>query len=412
MELSIIICVYNTKKEYLEECLESITSSTLKNLGNGFEICMVDDGSSVDYSDIIEHYGIRVTKTENRGIFSARKTGVEMARGKYAIYCDSDDTVSFNYYLPMLKKAKETDADIVINDWATRTPGDRYYATKDETICTDIDVSGEDTLLAFAKNEGKQHSFYVLWNKLYKTELLLSSFEKLLAEEYGERTSYSEDTALNFFLWRDAIRVVNVHTGFYFYRIHEDQSVTVASEEKLRSQIDSMTKTLDIMKRNIGEDRNKEQILSHIREWELLMARTHFSSAKSAGYAGLFPYIKKKYRTDKLERSTASDGKFYRSTELLGVNFLDVEGALLSIYDSKVPVRCTYSKKDKYTHLAVSYLKELGKITCDPEAPLVEIPRFRIGIKKRIIHNPLVFRIGDTLFKKGSKARRFLKKFM
>ncbi len=412
MKLSIIICVYNTPKSYLGECLESITSSTVKSLGSDYEICMVDDGSTEDYSELVKYYGVRVKKTENRGIYSARRTGAEMALGDYSIYCDSDDTVSFNYYLPMLLEAEKLGADVVINDWATQTHRARYYAKNDETICSDIDIGNDDTLFYFVKNEGRQHSFFVLWNKLYRTELLRSSFATLDSFGFNERSSYSEDAALNFFIWKSALRVVNLHTGYYFYRIHQNQTVVAANEEKLRRQIDSMAQTFEIMRKGIGENQRKEQILHCIDEWAALMSRAHYSLAKASGYTELFDYIREKYGTKNLSLSTARDGSCYENKALLGDNFKEVDSALLSVYDSEKPTRCAYSKKDKYTARSVEYLRGINKVTNDKTKSEVIIPHFVISFKQRLLHNAILYRIGLILFKKGSRMRNFLKKFL
>ena len=108
MKLSIIICVYNTDYDYLDKCLTSLTRSTLGNATMlkdekiEYEIIFVDDGSSKDYTSLVEKYGVRYTKTENQGIFLARALGISLATGDYIAFCDSDDTVSFNYHLPML----------------------------------------------------------------------------------------------------------------------------------------------------------------------------------------------------------------------------------------------------------------------------------------------------------------------
>ena len=55
MKLSIVICVYNTDKAYLYECISSIFSSTLSD----YEIVLIDDGSTLDYSDIIKEYKLK-----------------------------------------------------------------------------------------------------------------------------------------------------------------------------------------------------------------------------------------------------------------------------------------------------------------------------------------------------------------
>ena len=99
MKLSVIVCLYNTKKEYLDKCLRSIRESTLKN--DEYELLVIDDGSSESYDEIIKKYNPVYVKTPNRGLLSARLYGIMIAKGEYIAFCDSDDSVSFNYYKPI-----------------------------------------------------------------------------------------------------------------------------------------------------------------------------------------------------------------------------------------------------------------------------------------------------------------------
>ncbi len=412
MKLSIIICVYNTNKEHLEACLSSITASTVKDLPGGYEICMIDDGSDIDYSDLIEKYSVRCIRTENRGILSARTTGANEALGEYSIYCDSDDTVSFNYYLPMVMRAEERSADIVINDWASHTVRSKYYAKKDDTVRLDIERTGDDILLELVRNEGRQHSYYVLWNKLYRTELLRTALLELRKAGLPERTSYSEDAAINFFIWRDAKRLSNIHTGYYFYRIHPAQTVNAVSPEKLLSQIESMTLCLDIMRRSIGNNKHKDAILAHIDEWAALMARSHYSKAKGEGYTELYGRIKEKYGVDKLRISTVKDGAAYTEKGLLGTNIAEVDALLLSLWDSEDVRTVAYRGRDIYILRSLGFLIQCGKAIRVKAGADTVIPPFKIPFKERLIHNAFIYRIGLTFFKKGSRARNFLKKFM
>ena len=176
MKLSIVICVYNTPKKYLRAGFESIRSSTISKYDGEYEICMVDDGSCEDYSDLISEFNINATKTENRGIFAARSLGAKIAQGEYIIFCDSDDTVSFNYYLPMLELAEREKTDIVINDWAYNVNQLKYYCKNDVTIKKNIDLKDEEIISFFVKQRGRYFSLFVLWNKLYKGELLKKAF--------------------------------------------------------------------------------------------------------------------------------------------------------------------------------------------------------------------------------------------
>ncbi|MBE6645658.1 MAG: glycosyltransferase family 2 protein [Ruminococcaceae bacterium] len=412
MRLSVLICVYNTDKKYLDECLRSITESTLDGIRGNYEICILDDGSDRDYSDIAKKYGAMLRKTENRGIYAAREAVLRMAQGEFCVYCDSDDTVSCDYHLPMLNEAEKTGTDIIINGWAFHTESARYYCRKDETVSGDIDLCSDEKLRTFFKYGGRYHSFYVLWNKLYRTELLKKAFLRLENEGYPKSASYAEDAAINFFAWREAKRIKNIHTGFYFYRIHASQSVNATTKERILSQIESMSFCFSIMRRNIGENRYKDEILHHLRDWEKLMARTHYSLAKANGHGTLFPIIKEKYSIDKLKNSTLMDAGGYIVTTLLGKNFKEIDRILLSIWKSKKPLSIKYSQSDAYTANCVRRLISSGKAIKTRGTPDVMIPKADIPKKHRFIHNGFVYRIGIVLFKKGSKARAFLKKFI
>ncbi len=412
MKLSIIICVYNTSPEYLEECLESIVSSTAKDLHGGYEICLVDDGSTVDYTALLKKYSVKYKKTDNRGIFSARKTGAEMADGEYSIYCDSDDTVSFNYYLPMVEAAQKRCADIVINDWAYRNPRSRNYCKNDDTIRNDIEVSGDEVLLEFFKNEGRQHSYYVLWNKLYKTTLLKKAFNELADADFPLHISYSEDAAINFFIWRSAKKVINVHTGFYFYRIHDAQTVAIASPEKLLTQINAMAVCLEIMRNNTSHHPKHDQICHHIDEWSALMSRSHYTIARSQGYTELYPIIKEKYGVEKLSVCTSKDGSTYAKKISLGANFAEVDSLLLSIWNLSEEKTVSCKGNNKYITASLDFLEKRKPITRVKGNADITVPPLKTPLKEKFIYNPLIYKIGLILFKKGSKLRNFLKKFI
>lgn len=407
MKLSIVVCVYNTDKSYLEECLSSIRNSTLRDIEEEYEICMVDDGSNIDYSDLVEKYALNYVKTENQGIYSARKTGAFMAQGQYLAFCDSDDTVSFNYHKPMLDEAESLSSDIVINDWAFHTKRVRYICGKDDTLKYNFNLTGNECLSVFLKNCGNQHSYFVLWNKIYKTEILRRAFIELDEAGIDEHSSYSEDAAINFFAWREASKIVNIHTGYYFYRIHESQTVNVISEEKLLSQINFMTDTLNIMERGIVGRVDEDRLRTYVNKWRALMSRVHYSHAKKHKYKSLFSVIKEKYGTENLKRAGYRESKEYMFTHIFSDDFQGTENALIKAWFS-APVNLIYSKKDFYAKRTYEYMKKLGKI--DSSAESVTVPKPKNSLTNKIIFNPFAYIISAVVFKKGSKIRAFLKK--
>lgn len=91
--LSIIIPVYNSSR-YLEECVNSILSQTYGD----FELILIDDGSTDNSLEICNGFKktdkrIRIKSVLNGGPASARNHGLDMARGKYVMFIDSDDWI-------------------------------------------------------------------------------------------------------------------------------------------------------------------------------------------------------------------------------------------------------------------------------------------------------------------------------
>lgn len=89
--ISVIIPVYNVAK-YLNQCVDSVLTQTFKNL----EIILVDDGSTDKSGEICDYYKkadnrVCVIHKENGGLSDARNTGLDIAKGKYIMFLDSDD---------------------------------------------------------------------------------------------------------------------------------------------------------------------------------------------------------------------------------------------------------------------------------------------------------------------------------
>ena len=407
MKLSIIVCLYNTKKELLDKCLNSVCTSTLED----YELLLIDDGSSVDYSEIIEKYSPVYVKTENRGLLAARLYGIMLAKGEYIAFVDSDDTVTFNYHAPMLSVAEKENCDIVINDWAFKTKSSVASCPADTTISGDFCVENDDVLKKYAAQNGREQSYFVMWNKLFKKELLQAAKRDLeTTDAIMQKQVYAEDVVNTFFAFKHAKKVKNIHTGYYLYHLHEEQSVSVSSAKALKEQIDAMTRTLDIMKKNIGDNKYKNEIFESICRWQELMSRTHYSYARSLKDDALCEYVKEKYNVEKPSLSKAKDSYGYIASGLLGSNFEGIDAVLRWIYKKGQDVSINYNKNDKYVDDSLACIEKIKgiKVTCFKDAEIV-IPKREISLKDKILHSKFVNSVGMALFPKGSKLRTFFK---
>lgn len=110
--ISIIVPVYKVEP-FLQKCINSILSQTYQNL----EIILVDDGSPDSCPSICDSYAlkdkrVRVIHKPNGGLSSARNAGLDIAKGDYIGFVDSDDWIESTMYEEMISLMQEKDLDV------------------------------------------------------------------------------------------------------------------------------------------------------------------------------------------------------------------------------------------------------------------------------------------------------------
>lgn len=199
MNVSIIMCVYNTPEVKLIESLESVISQTYKD----FEFIIVEDGCGWETEMFIDIFAKRwhierpnnkitlIKKGENKGLAAARNEGIRCSTGEWIYFIDSDD-IMWSRCLEVMTDAvkNQGDVDIVIGDsirghsldqanyqfeynkTALFEPYlfDKYMALME--IC-----KYEESIGGFVAK--KEMQFNATWNKLYKRKLfsLVKFFE-------------------------------------------------------------------------------------------------------------------------------------------------------------------------------------------------------------------------------------------
>lgn len=113
--ISVIIPVYNTEK-YLYNCLNSVLNQTY----NDFEVICINDCSTDSSPEILEYYSkkderIKVIHNEsNKGQGYSRNRGLEIAKGEYIFFLDSDDWIEPNSFELLYSQSKKLDLDLLI----------------------------------------------------------------------------------------------------------------------------------------------------------------------------------------------------------------------------------------------------------------------------------------------------------
>lgn len=114
-KVSVITPVYKVEK-YLGKCIDSILNQSFKD----FELIIVDDGSPDSCGKIADEYEkidsrVKVIHKENGGAPSARNAGIEIAKGEYFYFPDSDDWLDPEYLQELVVLAEKTHAELVIS---------------------------------------------------------------------------------------------------------------------------------------------------------------------------------------------------------------------------------------------------------------------------------------------------------
>lgn len=133
MKVTIIIPCYK-QAQYLSEAIESALAQT-----ELCEVIVINDGSPDNTLEVASNYarrGVKVINQANKGLASARNTGIMNATGEWILPLDADDVLSPDCVGELLWKAEQTGADIV-------GPSMTTFGLSHETVIVQGDITLE-----------------------------------------------------------------------------------------------------------------------------------------------------------------------------------------------------------------------------------------------------------------------------
>lgn len=113
MLVSILIPVFNCEA-FLRQCLDSVVGQTWRDL----QVVVVDDGSTDGSWDIMREYAARDSRVEvyhqeNAGVGTARNRLLDLARGDFVLFVDSDDWIELNTIETLMREQAAANYDMV-----------------------------------------------------------------------------------------------------------------------------------------------------------------------------------------------------------------------------------------------------------------------------------------------------------
>lgn len=218
-----IIPVYNAEK-CLAECLGNIVNQTLRDI----EVILVNDASTDNSISVIKACECQypeivrvIDSKKNLGAGGARNLGIEMAKGEYIGFVDSDDLVDVTMYEKLYMKAKEGDYDLV--DCG-------YYKQADNLaiIHTSDELTG---MLDTAKRKQSIVGGGYIVTKLFRRELFRDSNLRF------RKNVILEDADFLTYLYATVGKVGSVKEVLYYYRDNASSSSNVKDLAKYYEQI-------------------------------------------------------------------------------------------------------------------------------------------------------------------------------
>ncbi len=208
IKVSVIIPVYNVE-EYIEKCLDSVVNQTLKEI----EIIVVNDGTKDNSMKKIEKYfsdsRIKIINKQNGGLSSARNAGLEIAKGEYISFIDSDDFIEEKMLEELYNESEN--ADIVFSNNLNYNMLDNKFSKEEREFFFDKMI-----------NKGSYICMYssaVVWNKIYKRDFLEKNNLRFIEGIIHEDDIF---TIKSHFL---AEKVKYVKKFHYYYRINRKDSI-------------------------------------------------------------------------------------------------------------------------------------------------------------------------------------------
>lgn len=234
--LSVIVPIYKVE-EYLDRCIRSLVDQTYNKL----EIILVDDGSPDNCPKKCEEWGrkdsrIKVIHKQNGGLSDARNAGLEVAKGEYILFVDSDDWVSPEYVAGLYQAVHSTDSDICECD-IVKT--DREISIDDVEESTPVCYETEDALKLLIQ-DSVFHQY--VWNKIYRTECLRGiPFVK---------GKVNEDEFWTYQVFGRANKVAKIQKQLYFYFQRNESIMGVKYSSKRLDALEAKTERQQYIEKN------------------------------------------------------------------------------------------------------------------------------------------------------------------
>lgn len=211
---SIVVPIYNVE-QFLDKCVRSILEQTYTK----FELILVDDGSTDSSGQMCDQYEeedcrITVIHKKNGGLVSARKAGISVAKGDYAVCVDSDDWIDKKHLQELSRIVHDySSPDIICFGHYEVSEGKKNFIVPFRKGLYEKSDLENEVYPQLIRTEIATAFPPAIWSKAYKMDLYRS--EQLLVDD---RIKIGEDAACTIPCMLQANRIYILDKALYYYR--------------------------------------------------------------------------------------------------------------------------------------------------------------------------------------------------
>ena len=260
--LTYIVPIYNVSA-YIEKSVRSLLEQSYSNIEYIFINDCSSDDSEIKLRRIIEGFPERrnkikvITNEQNLGAATTRNIGLDMARGEYVMFADSDDWISLDYVESMVHKIESGGDDIVYCDYF------ESYNNHDNRISQ---AYGQDNIECIRAMLGRgMHGSTC--NKIYRRSFMLASKQRFV-----DGADLFEDVSWNIRLFACTIKISYIPKAFYHYVQYNSNSIikSMASSEKKRDRAMQRIENVRVACDYLTILGFEEKLGKEMKEWKLM----------------------------------------------------------------------------------------------------------------------------------------------
>lgn len=206
--------IYNVAR-YLRRSIDSVLKQTFK----GFELILVDDGSTDASPSILDEYKdnprVNVIHKKNSGSGPSRNAGLDVAKGQYVYFMDPDDWLEGEMLRDNYELIRKESPDILLFG-----SYDHFGNRVTSQNLDDEFLQSKNSFLERFPQLFKKNVMYTVWNKIYKKSFLLKYNLRFGSERSGQ------DYVFNIKVYDKVNTMLVTNKKYYHYVIQRKDSAT------------------------------------------------------------------------------------------------------------------------------------------------------------------------------------------